>query len=137
MAHHKLFAVDDDHRILRLLSRLGNNCGYDVTCISNPIKFEDELDHVRPQLIILDLVMQECDGMELIQTLAKRQWEGHLILLSGMDPVILRMAEQLASYNGLNVQAALQKPFDVDEMIAVLHHCHDLEVLEKEVSHSV
>jgi EAL domain-containing protein (putative c-di-GMP-specific phosphodiesterase class I) len=54
--------------------------------------------------------MPEMDGVEFVRRLAGACYDGHIVLVSGEDPRILRNAERLARARGLNVLGALPKP---------------------------
>ena len=64
-----------------------------------------------PDIIICDLQMPELDGIAFLRHLAKKKFAGGIILISGGDQRILRMATQLAEAHRLNVLGTLSKPF--------------------------
>ena len=67
---------------------------------------------VPPNVVITDIFMPNKDGIEMVTALAKRQFAGELILASGADPIMLRVAQAMALAGGLSVLATLLKPLD-------------------------
>ncbi|MEL6458265.1 MAG: response regulator [Cyanobacteria bacterium J06621_15] len=65
----KVMLVDDDRMILRLVKTLLEPWGVKVNILSNSLQFWDELESVKPDLLILDVQMPNIDGIELCQLL--------------------------------------------------------------------
>lgn len=65
----KVMLVDDDRMVLRLVKTLLEPWGIKVNILSNSLKFWDELESVKPDLLILDVHMPNIDGIELCQLL--------------------------------------------------------------------
>ena len=73
--------------------------------------FESILRDWNPDIIAMDLVMPDSDGLELIRICGRSRYRGALILMSGGFELYLKMAEEIARTNNLNVVAKLPKPF--------------------------
>jgi EAL domain-containing protein (putative c-di-GMP-specific phosphodiesterase class I)/AmiR/NasT family two-component response regulator len=71
-------------------------------------------------VVLLDLVMPELDGIEVLRRLAKLNCRSKLILLSGYDKSILHSAEKLGRAHELRVIASLSKPFQMRDLQRVL-----------------
>ena len=65
----KILVVDDDRMTLRLLQTLLEPWGLKVVTLSNSRQFWDQLESVKPDLVILDIQMPNVDGIELCQLL--------------------------------------------------------------------
>ena len=107
--------VDDDEFSQAVAKRLLNNFGFN--------QCEAALDGVEglrilagmarpPGLILCDVFMPNKDGIEFIQALAKLNYQGKLILMSGGDPMMMGITEQIAISNGIKVIAKFAKPLD-------------------------
>jgi EAL domain-containing protein (putative c-di-GMP-specific phosphodiesterase class I)/FixJ family two-component response regulator len=119
----KSLLVDDEPFVLSLLAQQLANLGYpDVTGYQRAVDALRALenDSDAGDLILCDLQMPELDGVEFIRHLARLDYSGHLILVSGEDERILRTAESLARAHRLNVLGILHKPVAIDDLRKLL-----------------
>jgi len=63
MAH--ILAVDDDEQVLISIQQLLEGAGHTVTTASSGREALDQLARQRPELIVLDIIMPEMDGIEV------------------------------------------------------------------------
>ena len=89
----------------------GERLGLEVRMVHDTSTFEQTLRESEPDIIVMDLVMPDSDGLELIRICARSDYRGVLILISGGFELYLKMAEEIARTNNLNVAAKLPKPF--------------------------
>ncbi|PZU96131.1 MAG: protein RcaC [Pseudanabaena sp.] len=61
----KVMIVDDDPNILEILRRSLENLDIEVITLQNPLQFWQVLESTAPDLLILDLIMPECSGLDL------------------------------------------------------------------------
>jgi EAL domain-containing protein (putative c-di-GMP-specific phosphodiesterase class I)/FixJ family two-component response regulator len=108
----KIVVVDDEPFVLKVLARQLSLLGYEVFCFERAPDALSMLDISGPDVdvVFTDLQMPEMDGVEFARRLVGAQYDGHVVLVSGEDPRILRSAERLARARGLNVLGALPKP---------------------------
>ena len=66
-----VLVVDDDPASAQLLRRLLEKGGWSVDHAANGPEALDRLAHLRPALIILDLMMPEVDGLEFVERLRR------------------------------------------------------------------
>ena len=65
----KILIVDDEPDILEFLSYNLESEGYDVSVAANGIQGLDKAREIEPDLIVLDIMMPEMDGVELCRRL--------------------------------------------------------------------
>lgn len=71
-------------------------------------------------VILLDLVMPEMDGIEILRLLGERGCKARIILMSGINIRVIETAKKLAHSLGLSVVGHLQKPFPIAELRELL-----------------
>jgi EAL domain-containing protein (putative c-di-GMP-specific phosphodiesterase class I) len=116
MAHGKprMLIVDDEPQICALLERAARPLGFDTRSLSTPEEFVDHLESFRPLVVILDLMMPGCDGVELLRKMKEADCGAYIIVISGMDHRALSVAQNLGRSHGLNMLGVLQKPIKLD-----------------------
>jgi response regulator of citrate/malate metabolism len=80
------------------------------------------LESITPDttLILLDLVIPNTDGVEILRTLAQRQCKANIILMSGADHGTMETIEKVAESLGLAIVGHLQKPVPLKDLEAML-----------------
>jgi CheY-like chemotaxis protein len=77
-----ILVVEDEPELRELLRRTLKKAGWSVREASNGREALDQLAHVRPALIVLDLMMPIMDGFEFLQELRKRpEWQSIPVLV--------------------------------------------------------
>jgi len=105
----RVLVVDDDEKILRFLRSSLRLAGYDVTTTTSGEEALQLLESKKPQIMILDILMPQTDGFEVLKRLSPA-----LKL-----PVIAISAHASSSDKALSLGANdfLAKPFRPDELI--------------------
>jgi EAL domain-containing protein (putative c-di-GMP-specific phosphodiesterase class I) len=107
---NRLLVVDDEPAICSLITRVAEPLGYVVQSLTESSRFLETLSEFQPSLLILDLKMPDCDGVQLLQQLKAGQSEAQVIVISGMDQRVLNTAEKLGRSQGLRMAGVLHKP---------------------------
>jgi CheY-like chemotaxis protein len=63
-----------------------------------------------PDYLICDIFMPDMDGLEFLAELAKLDFQGGVVLVSGQDITMLAIAQQVALEDGLKLLGAFTKP---------------------------
>ena len=108
-----LLLVDDDYIMHRITTVMLNDLGISgvLNAMSGPAALEMlQQNGEGVDVVICDLNMPEMDGVEFIRHLAKRNFQGSLILTSGEDVRILKTVEKLAIEHELHVLGVMEKP---------------------------
>ncbi|HEV2889129.1 MAG TPA: response regulator transcription factor [Frankiaceae bacterium] len=107
--------VDDDPALRAALTRALRLDGYDVTAVSNGLKALETIPELRPDVVVLDLMMPYVGGLEVCRRLRAKGDRTPILVLTARDQVGDRV-------EGLDAGADdyLVKPFALDELRARL-----------------
>ncbi len=129
----QLLIIDDDPAIAAFLAEVARQCGFETSVAQCFSECETYFETYIPQLIILDLLMPEIDGVELLRWFAKRKIRAGILLISGMNIRVLNTALTLGKELRLNMYGTLQKPMRLDELEPILQNAaQQLRTLSKE-----
>ncbi|MFO0944813.1 MAG: response regulator [Planctomycetota bacterium] len=78
-----ILVVDDDPLILRLVEGLLVHANHRVHCVGNGKLAAEQIDAIKPDLILSDLEMPEMGGLELVRMVAKRHPELPVVVFTG------------------------------------------------------
>ena len=102
-----------------LVCDVAMQAGFEAVQFHHARTFIEEYDN-SSDVIALDLMMPDTDGIELIRYLAEKKCTAQLLLISGFDSSVLHSAQKLAQEQGLNFTASLNKPFRFDQLYSLL-----------------
>jgi EAL domain-containing protein (putative c-di-GMP-specific phosphodiesterase class I) len=77
---------------------------------------QDAVDRFQPDAIVLDLMMPDMDGVEVLRYLADHDSRAGVIISSGGEPKLVDSTVRLARTLGLKVLGSLAKPFSLLEL---------------------
>ena len=106
----RLLIVDDELDFANFISLVAREIGYTVRTVDRSPDFEFQLADWNPTVVFLDIFMPDRDGLELLGTLERHAYGGHLVMMSGADSLYLNMAAASAKMRGLRLSAVLPKP---------------------------
>src|SRR2546423_4618469 len=107
-----ILLVEDDQDTARALTKALESSGYRVTAVDTGTEARSIIEHVRPDLILLDLMLPDTDGL-VLTTALKSLTSSPIIICSARQ-------EQVDRVLGLKLGADdfVAKPFDLDELEA-------------------
>ncbi len=112
VSKEQIVVVDDDVMARDLLVRFLTLRGYHVRPANDGREALRLISESPPDLLILDLVMPEMNGVEVLQALRERDYAGRTIILSGHHNDTL-----LADAWALGPQEVLDKPLDLERAL--------------------
>lgn len=109
----RILVVDDDPKIASALMRLLSYEGYAVSTASDGAQALAEMLRLNPDLVVLDIMMPEIDGLEVCRRMRAAGDETPVLMLTAKSSVPDRVA-------GLDTGADdyLVKPFAQEELLA-------------------
>ena len=117
----RILLLDDDPFMLDLLADMIASLGeHTVLRETDGRRALIELRLRPPQLVICDLSMPVMDGIDFLRLAAAQQYQGGVVLLSGVDGAVLKTAARLAEAQGLTILEACAKPMELDKLATLL-----------------
>lgn len=109
----KILVADDEQAVRESLRRSLSFNGYDVVLAEDGAQAVKLIEAEQPELVILDIMMPQMDGLEVCRTLRSSGDDRPILLLTARDGVSDRVA-------GLDAGADdyLPKPFALEELLA-------------------
>jgi len=106
---HSVLVVDDYDQIRNLLRRILQGAGYEVSEASDGRQAMNRLREKAADLLIIDLIMPEQEGLETIRSLKSERTDLKIIAMSGGE--YLPIAEKFGA------DATLPKPLRPEEVL--------------------
>lgn len=111
----RILVVDDDDFQLEFTSDLLNDIGiFDVATATGGADALAQVKHAaqKPDVVICDLYMPVMDGFEFMSALAKLNYSGAIIIVSGQEKRVIHSASLVAQLSAFNYLGELQKPIN-------------------------
>jgi len=115
----RIVVIDDDRVVGEIVSALAKAMGLHCDVTRTPDHFFKRIES-DTSVILLDLVMPEMDGIEILRLLGERNCRARIILMSGINIRVIETAKKLAESLGLTVIGHLQKPFPIGQLQEML-----------------
>jgi DNA-binding response OmpR family regulator len=113
-----ILVIDDEQSFCEVVAEILINDGYDVHKAFSATQAEQILENVDPELIILDIMMPDTDGLTLVRRLrSSLRFESTPIIVSSAK--YLQEDKTAAIESGAN--AFLSKPFSSKDLRAAIH----------------
>jgi putative two-component system response regulator len=122
-----ILVVDDQKLHLHYLEKVLHEEGYkNITCVSEPLKVLATVQSIKPDLVVLDLIMPQLDGFQIIEQLNEFRREHYLPILalsSEKGPDIRMRALQSGATD------FLYKPFEDIEIMVRIRNMIEMRIL--------
>jgi two-component system, LuxR family, response regulator FixJ len=123
--------VDDEPAIQALFERIGQLCGFSVDCHSTAESFLAAYNDDQPGCLVIDLMLPDRSGMEVLQEVTSRGCELPIVFMSGMA----RVSEAVQALK-LGSIDFVEKPFDVQQIAEVLRRAVNLDRERRQQDHN-
>ena len=112
-AFKNILVIEDNHAILDVITLILQSEAYKVNGLSKSADFMNHIDAFKPDLLILDIMLPDADGRELLQQLREKQSTKHIPVLM----ISARYTEENIQHGEFKPNGFLAKPFDIDELL--------------------
>ena len=113
-----ILIVDDDPFLRDLLVRYFTQQGYNVQAVETGIEAKEEMGKASYQIVVIDILLSEMNGIELVDEL-KAMDSGIILILMTGHPSLETALDALKK----GVQDYLVKPFRLEQLHEILKQC--------------
>lgn len=123
MPKKTLLVVDDEPTFGKLVYEVAEKHGLAASITTSGEDFQSAYANDKPEIAVIDIVMPELDGFELVTWLAEQDHKCPLIFMTGKEPDYVRQAATLAKTSGLTVAGTLHKPLEAKDLTDAIERC--------------
>jgi len=103
-----------------LLTRVVEGIGYVVRVAIDSDEFKSAHRAFDPDVIVMETVMPDTDGLEIIDWLGSQASRSHIVIVTGFNPIYAEIAKHRAAETGTLSIDVLTKPVGDRELVAAL-----------------
>jgi CheY-like chemotaxis protein len=91
----KILAIDDEPQVLAIFQRLLEAAGYEAVTTAEPETAMALLDHIGPDLVLLDIMMPGLDGFDLFESIKSACGRVPVLFCTGYPEVFAGQSERV------------------------------------------
>lgn len=135
---YEIYVVEDDVNISEIETFALKNVGYETKCFDTARSFYEALETKIPDMVLLDIMLPDADGVEIMKELRSRKQTKKLPVI-----MVTAKASEIDKVKGLDSGADdyITKPFGVMELIsrvkAVFRRSYDAPEEEMLIHHEI
>jgi DNA-binding NtrC family response regulator len=107
----KLLIIDDDVNLTKIYTRIGAQAGFEVQVTNDPLLATETFLAFKPEVVMLDMIMPEKDGIDVLNEILLSGEPTRIIVSSGYGNAMLRLAKDVGEFHGCDRVFVLKKPF--------------------------
>ncbi len=119
IAARRIAILDDDPFVLRTVGKMARRLGLEVRTCSSVADFELALECFDPDMLLIDLMMPDLDGIDVVRRIAPRLGAS-LYVMSGADKRTCEASRDVLASCGVRIAGFLHKPFNTADLAKVL-----------------
>jgi two-component system OmpR family response regulator len=116
----RLLVIDDQPGATQAIGLIARQLGLDMRGLNNSANALDVFLEYRPDILVLDMIMPEKDGIDVLHEILMTGIPVQIVLVSGFGASFLRLAENVARFHGYDHVSVLQKPFRREDISGLL-----------------
>lgn len=127
-----LISIDDDPSIGALIDVVASVVGFEAKTVETWKQFKPLIENTDPDVIVLDLIMPDRDGIEILQWLNEQKCTAPVILISAYRDGYLEAAAGIGQGRGIQIAATINKPIDTNllrDVLVNLLSIHSMQLL--------
>ena len=116
----KLLVIDDQSGITKVVELIAKQLGLTAKTLNSSAEATDVFIAFQPDVVMLDMIMPEKDGIDVLNEILLTGIPVKVVLTSGFSDSYLRLAEGVAKFHEHENVSILRKPFRREELINLL-----------------
>lgn len=107
----RLLAIDREEKYLEFIRFVAEDLGFEVRTVTDPDAFAALYEGFDPDVMLIDIMMPECDGDEVARWLSGCDTPKKIIFMSGLRADVSQFSRSLADPDGIHAIHSFRKPF--------------------------
>lgn len=120
MSDHRILIVDDERSVCLVVQRICEDLGLDAQYANSADEATQQALTWKPNLLIVDMVMPDTDGLDLLSGLLAAGEDVRAIVMSGYGMGFMNLAAALPKFYQAGRIWKLSKPFRKAEMVELV-----------------
>ena len=116
----KLLVIDDQAGVTKVVGLIAGQLGLKTKTINDPSQATEAFIAFKPDVVMLDMIMPEKDGIDVLNEILLTGIPIKVVLTSGFSNSYLRLAEGVAKFHANGNVSILRKPFRREELVKLL-----------------
>lgn len=123
--------IDDDIAICKILEQTikKNQLGKVISILTTGKDAQNIIAELNPDIVLIDLLLPEVDGIEIVKNTVNKGYSGKIIMLSQVEEV-----EMISNAYKSGIFFYLNKPINIIETVSVINNVKKQVELEKSIS---
>lgn len=116
MQSQQVLIIDDEPAFANYVRRVAEGLGYEAIIAANAQEFKDAFSAGGIGIVVVDVVMPEVDGIEILNWLAEQGCEARVLVMTGFNPYYTRYAKAIGAAKGLPSLKTYTKPISLEDL---------------------
>jgi two-component system response regulator VicR len=116
----KILVIDDERSVTKIVARVASDLGFVVETLNDPSLAFDIFEAFKPDILLLDMLMPEVDGVDVLNEILACGTDAFIVIMSGYGKACLQLGKSVAKFHDHRAITTLAKPFRRADLIALL-----------------